>query len=66
MEQLSRSTKLILFNEALALPDAVWCRLVVGYKRFGTPYRPQHKEAEEQTPPPHSGVSLKFRSEIAC
>jgi len=41
MEELSR-----------AFPDVMWRRLVVGYKRFGTPYRPQQKASENQNPPP--------------
>jgi len=56
----------MLSNEALAPPDVMWRRLAVGYKRFGTLYRPQRKGSEEQRPPPHSGVSLKFRCEITC
>jgi len=53
-------------NEALALPDVMWRRLLVSYKGFGTPYRPQHKGSEEQRPPLHSGVSRTFRSESTC
>jgi len=50
MEQLRRSSQLTVSSEVLALPDVMWRRLVVGYKRFQHIIGPNIKSEKSKGP----------------